>query len=166
MPVDIKIEKNTLYFSAKGKVIHYDGESLLQRLQDFFNRPIKSVQFDVSELESWDSSFLLLVFEVVRLANEKGIKYSLSALPQNVQDLILLAFAVDRKPSKTQSPKKDFLENGIWYHGTSVYGLQSILNKGITKLYNVPNIHDTSVMIEILKRQKEVNIINMLKDGS
>lgn len=27
----------------------------------------------------------------------------------------------------------------------------TILNKGITKLYNVPNIHDTKVMIEILK---------------
>ena len=26
-----------------------------------------------------------------------------------------------------------------------------ILNKGITKLYNVPNIHDTQMMIEILK---------------
>ena len=121
MPVDIKVEKNTLYFSAKGKVIHYDGESLLQRLQDFFNRPIKSVQFDVSELESWDSSFLLLVFEVVRLSNEKGIKYSLSTLPQNVQDLILLAFAVDRKPSKTQSPKKDFLEN-IGFESLSIFG--------------------------------------------
>ena len=27
----------------------------------------------------------------------------------------------------------------------------SLLNKGITKLYNVPNIHDTQMMIEILK---------------
>lgn len=27
----------------------------------------------------------------------------------------------------------------------------TVLNKGITKLYNVPNIHDTKVMIEILK---------------
>lgn len=27
----------------------------------------------------------------------------------------------------------------------------SILNGGITKLYNVPNIHDTQMMIEILK---------------
>lgn len=27
----------------------------------------------------------------------------------------------------------------------------TILNKGITKLYNVPNIHDTQMMIEILK---------------
>lgn len=27
----------------------------------------------------------------------------------------------------------------------------SILNKGITKLYNVPNIHDTKIMLEILK---------------
>ena len=27
----------------------------------------------------------------------------------------------------------------------------SILNRGITKLYNVPNIHDTQMMIEILK---------------
>ena len=27
----------------------------------------------------------------------------------------------------------------------------SILNKGITKLYNVPDIHDTQMMIEILK---------------
>lgn len=27
----------------------------------------------------------------------------------------------------------------------------TILNRGITKLYNVPNIHDTKVMLEILK---------------
>lgn len=27
----------------------------------------------------------------------------------------------------------------------------SILNRGITKIYNVPNIHDTQMMIEILK---------------
>ena len=27
----------------------------------------------------------------------------------------------------------------------------SVLNKGITKLYNVPNIHDTQMMLEILK---------------
>ena len=27
----------------------------------------------------------------------------------------------------------------------------SVLNKGITKLYNIPNIHDTQMMIEILK---------------
>ena len=27
----------------------------------------------------------------------------------------------------------------------------SILNNGITKLYNVPNIHDTKVMLEILR---------------
>ena len=27
----------------------------------------------------------------------------------------------------------------------------TILNKGITKLYNVPNIHDTQMMFEILK---------------
>ena len=27
-----------------------------------------------------------------------------------------------------------------------------VLNKGITKLYNVPNIHDTQMMIEILKK--------------
>ena len=27
----------------------------------------------------------------------------------------------------------------------------SILNRGITKLYNVPNIHDVQMMIEILK---------------
>lgn len=28
----------------------------------------------------------------------------------------------------------------------------SILNNGITKLYNVPNIHDTQMMFEILKK--------------
>ncbi len=27
----------------------------------------------------------------------------------------------------------------------------TVLNNGITKLYNVPNIHDTKVMLEILK---------------
>lgn len=28
----------------------------------------------------------------------------------------------------------------------------SILNSGVTKLYNVPNIHDTQMMFEILKK--------------
>ena len=28
----------------------------------------------------------------------------------------------------------------------------TILNRGISKLYNVPNIHDTQMMIEILKK--------------
>ncbi len=28
----------------------------------------------------------------------------------------------------------------------------TILNKGITRLYNVPNIHDTQMMFEILKK--------------
>ena len=28
----------------------------------------------------------------------------------------------------------------------------SLLNRGITKLYNVPDIHDTQMMIEILKK--------------
>ena len=28
----------------------------------------------------------------------------------------------------------------------------SLLNSGITKLYNVPNIHDTQMMFEILKK--------------
>ena len=27
----------------------------------------------------------------------------------------------------------------------------SILNKGVTKLYNVPNIHDTQITLKILK---------------
>ena len=35
----------------------------------------------------------------------------------------------------------------------------SVLNRGITKLYNVPNIHDTQMMVEILK-----NIMDNFKD--
>ena len=27
----------------------------------------------------------------------------------------------------------------------------TILNKGVTKLYNIPNIHDTQITLEILK---------------
>lgn len=41
------------------------------------------------------------------------------------------------------------------YHGSKNASLPilaaTILNNGITKLYNVPNIYDTRVMLEILK---------------
>lgn len=41
------------------------------------------------------------------------------------------------------------------YHGSKNASLPilaaTVLNNGITKLYNVPNIHDTKVMLEILK---------------
>lgn len=35
--------------------------------------------------------------------------------------------------------KQEFLENSIWYHGTSIYGLRSILRNGLSAKFNAKN---------------------------
>ena len=53
---------------------------------------------------------LLPVFEVIKGAKTRGIKYDVSSLPKNLQELLNLAFAVDRKPSHGSSESESFLE--------------------------------------------------------
>lgn len=100
-----------------------DGNSLLIRLKGKFSQfantqsvstdtflDVKKLQFIDDGIESWDSSLLLPIYELIKFANAKQIKYDISSLPQNLQEMVKLAFAVDRKPSHGTQNSYGFLE--------------------------------------------------------
>ena len=65
----------------------------------------------VDNLQNWDSSLLVVLYEGVRAAKEADVAYDVSGLPQNLQDLIRLAFADDRKPTHGGLLKMPFIES-------------------------------------------------------
>ena len=108
-PEQIKFERNgnTLFVKLKGKFSQFAGE---QPVYADVLQTAKKVQFVDEGIESWDSSLLLPIYELIKLANEKGINSDISSLPQNLQEMIKLAFAVDRKPSHGGDDSAGFLE--------------------------------------------------------
>ena len=109
-PVQISTEKETLFVSVTGNIVHFDNKNIIQTIQSNINNRIKNIIFINNNLQKWDSSLLLLVFETICLAKDKKISYSLDSMPKNLQELITLAFAVNRKPTHKTSDQKNFLE--------------------------------------------------------
>ncbi len=108
-PIQISTEKETLFVSVTGSIVHFDNKNTIQKIQSNISH-IKNIIFINNNLQKWDSSLLLLVFETICLAKDKKISYSIDSMPKNLQELITLAFAVNRKPNHKTSDQKDFLE--------------------------------------------------------
>lgn len=110
--IDItQTEKNALTVTINGEVINQNIENPLVVLHDLLKPEIKKIHFNGKNLKNWDSSLLLLVYEIRSLCTEKNINCDISALPQNLQDLIALAFAVDRKPTHDAGDNLSVVEN-------------------------------------------------------
>ena len=57
----------------------------------------------------WDSSLLVVLYQIVRAARVAGITIRKQTLPDGLQRLIDLAFSVDRKPSRTNRVRSGFI---------------------------------------------------------
>lgn len=108
--IKISITNSVLTLVIVDDVINFDSEQLLLKLRSEINGKIKNICFDVNQLKEWDTSLLLVVFDVIRLAKKYNIEYTISNLPKNMQELINLAFAVDRKPNPKKNIKMHFVE--------------------------------------------------------
>lgn len=101
-------KEDTLTVVISENLVNQNIEKPLVVLRDLLKPDIKKICFEAKNLKNWDSSLVLLVYEIKRLCSESSIKCDISGLPQNLQDLIALAFAVDRKP--THNDGKDLSE--------------------------------------------------------
>lgn len=107
-----------------------DFENLLQKK---LNSDIKIIKIEGNKLKNWDSSLLLAVFETIEKAKAKNIKYDISSLSKNLQNLIKLAFAVDRKANKKGIIEFQFLEN----LGFKTLGMISVIKKVLSYMGSV-----------------------------
>lgn len=102
---------NELHIIADGSVLNYDSAAFLQNLQNKLSADITKINFTANNLKNWDSSLLAVIYGAIGLAKEKNITYNVKDLPQNLQDLMNLAYAVDRKPTHGGRARIPFLEN-------------------------------------------------------
>lgn len=106
-----RADDNALRLSVSGDVVNYDNPEFLADLERKLAAKPKQLILNAADLHEWDSSLLVVLYESIRAAKKAGIECNLSELPQNLRDLMRLAFADDRNPTHGSSAKMPFLEN-------------------------------------------------------
>lgn len=106
----LKTIGNELNIIVDGSILNYDSAEFSQEFRSKIIGGIKKIKFLLQNFQYWDSSFLAVVYEVVGEARQKNITCDISQLPQNVHNLIDLAYAVDRKPTHGNGLQLAFLE--------------------------------------------------------
>lgn len=108
--IDIKREGANLNICLKGDFVCYDYDTS-KILSSINSEKISGIKFSDEGIKNWDSSLLLPVFEIMKTAKLQNIACNINDLPHNLQELLNLAFAVDRKPSHGNNEDTDFLES-------------------------------------------------------
>ena len=126
--VALHTDNNCLAICFSGNFQQFDGAAVLNKIHSAVKKNIQCIYFSASGLNKWDSSLLLLIFDTIKQAKKQNVPTDTSSLPQNIQDLIRLAFEVDRSPTKTNDNNLGFIEN-IGYKTISLLKLSAkVLN--------------------------------------
>ena len=101
--VQLVVQDNAAKIVLNGDVLGHDSDDIVRQIQNISSDNIKNITFDAQALGMWDSSLLVVLYETLRMAQANSIKTDMSGLPKNLQDLMKLAFADDRKPTHGDS---------------------------------------------------------------
>ena len=123
-PIDIIKEGHTVYMVLCGDVRNLNGENYIERLKSLLKSDVETLQIKCDNLGQWDSSLLAILYEAIQTAEQAKIKTDIKNLPKNLNDLIDLAFAVDRKPTHQSNTYGFVAQIGA----VTVQTLQSIVN--------------------------------------
>lgn len=98
----------------------------------FETATFKSVEFSGEKIEKWDSALIALLVRLISECSQKGIDYTLTAMPDGVEPLIKLALSVPprvkRANEKQRRPALDLLgEAGITAWNASKTALRFML---------------------------------------
>lgn len=121
--VQLVVQDNAAKIVLNGDVLGHDSDDIVRQIQNISSDNIKNITFDAQTLGMWDSSLLVVLYETLRMAQANSIKTDMSGLPKNLQDLMKLAFADDRKPT----------------HGDSQFSWLESLGKGTFDLWATIN---------------------------
>lgn len=71
---------------------------------------IRTVKIEATYLKEWDSSLVVILYRLLKIAERKKIIVNLDLLPINLRRLLTLAMTVDRKPTRPKEGEVGFLE--------------------------------------------------------
>ena len=119
--LDFNTSGETLAVSISGDFISYDNEETKIRLYSLArDNNIKRVRVDASALGQWDSTLVIIIFELKKIALQRQIDFEQQNFSENLSRLIKLAFSVDRKPAQPDTGSGSFLEN-VGMFGIDIY---------------------------------------------
>lgn len=119
MPLTFNLTKQTLELELSGNFSGYDNETEKTAL---FNAAAKArnILVKTSGLGRWDSTLVVVLYELAKRAGKQKTSYDFSSLPENLHRLVSLALEVDRNPPSPPSRTTPWLEAlGGW--GLNIY---------------------------------------------
>lgn len=132
MKLNYFLKENAILLELSGDYLNYDDDHAKERLYiDAGKRSVKEISIDAKDLHQWDSTLVVVLCELVKIAKQKSLKLNLDNLPDNLHRLLDLAFTVDRKPEKKSPLRAPWLEAlGNW--GMNIF---SAFKKGLSFMH-------------------------------
>lgn len=109
--IQISVKNGCMHIVAGGVFENINSEECINSVRKLLKSDVRQIVFETDDLQRWDSSLLVFVYEILLSAREKNIPCNITSLPENLTELITLAESVDRKPSHSDSGSLGFVEN-------------------------------------------------------
>lgn len=116
MKFEYSIDNQDLNLRLNGDYINFDDEpAKTNLLTSLKKQKIRNITIDATGLKHWDSTLIVVLYELGREAQRLKLNINYDSLPQNLHRLIDLAFMVNRKPSRPNKQSLPALEAmGAW----------------------------------------------------
>ena len=122
MKLELALHKQNLDLRLTGDYLNFDDEQakafLLEKTRE---KSTHAVSVDAAELGRWDSTLVVVLYELAQECRASGKSITFKSFPENLKRLIELAFAVDRKPSLPRIQKLPLLD-AMGDFGYAVWG--------------------------------------------
>ena len=122
MKLEFALHKQNLDLRLTGDYLNFDDEQakafLLEKTRE---KSTHAVSVDAAELGRWDSTLVVVLYELAQECRASGKSITFKSFPENLKRLIELAFAVDRKPSLPRIQKLPLLD-AMGDFGYAVWG--------------------------------------------
>ena len=121
MEITYTLQHNTLNVYLNGSFEQLDTQIDKQQLYQIAkNESVHKIVIQGQKLVHWDSSLIVVLYQLAKIAQERHIVFTSNSLPGDIKQLLDLSLAVSRKPIHNVSQYSDFLENlGQW--GVNVF---------------------------------------------
>lgn len=110
------VEGTLLRIELNGDYLEYDDDEVVRRLYEAAeSAEVRSLEVRAEKLERWDSTLLVILFNLEKTARRRKIEIKMLSLPAGLKKMLALAFSVDRKPGGENRTFPGLLERvGDW----------------------------------------------------
>lgn len=110
------VDGTVLKLELSGDYLKYDDNAAIGGLYEAASRKnTESVEVQAAGLGEWDSTLLVILFQLQKISRSRQIPLRLRQLPPGLKQLLELAFSVDRKPVAESNETAGLLERvGNW----------------------------------------------------